>query len=427
VSEPCEIEESTSNYVDLTEEQFLALKLIGKEMASKKTFYKSLEENEVDEGSPSANLGEKPSIIQCERSANGLYKLKFLNVIGTISLPDKTIHVLPKIPLNHFIHLARYAYEESRMGDAPVAVDSLQAFWDVLASWCLTSIDQIYLRGLISDYRSTSEDLAFIKGRVDPLRTSVQFMKGNVRASCTFDELSLDNPLNRTLKAALVAITKSNSLQDHNLKTRASKLERRFSMVGRAAPQDLKIKVDRRTQYYANALDLSNRFLSGNGVDIRAGLNYGKSFLIPTPGIVESAIRQILSRHLTPMTVRKQKLVIESDPFYSINPDLVFDNGTVTGDVKYKIVDKEWVRNDVAQATMFATGFEAQAALIVSFTKSQNVSDIGMLMGKIPVHRITWNASSQIDPLVAEEEFIARVRAFLLRYQATDLGWQRTA
>ena len=76
---------------------------------------------------------------------------------------------------------------------------------------------------------------------------------------------------------------------------------------------------------------------------------------------------------------------------------------------------------------MFATGFEAQAALIISFTKSEIVSDIGMLMGKTPVHRITWNASSQIDPIVAEEEFLARVRAFLLRYQATDLGWQRTA
>jgi hypothetical protein len=99
----------------------------------------------------------------------------------------------------------------------------------------------------------------------------------------------------------------------------------------------------------------------------------------------------------------------------------------VTGDVKYKTAGKDWVRNDVAQATMFATGFEAKAALIISFSKSQHTLDLEMMMGQLPVHRINWNASDLIDPIVAEEELLARVRAFLLRYRATETGWQRTA
>ena len=422
-----EVKESTAASVDLSEEQSFALKSIGKELASKKSFYKSIRDYEEIDVPSSAIQDESPSIIKCEHVGNGRYKLKFLNVIGTISLPNMTIHVSPKIPLNHFTHLAKHAFEEARMRDNSVAIDSLDAFWEVLANWCIAAIDKIYWRGLISDYRNISEDLPFIKGRVDPVRTSTRYMKGIVTASCTFDELSIDNSFNRTLKAALVAISRSTSLHDHGLKSRASQLEQRLSMVGEATDQDLKIKVDRRTQYYENALELSNMFLSGSGVDIKAGLIQGKSFLIPTPGIVESAIRKILSVHLSPITVRKQRLVIESNPFYSINPDLVFNNGAVTGDVKYKIAGKEWVRNDVAQATMFATGFEAQAALIVSFTISNDNSDIEMLMGKTPVHRIIWNASDRIDPIVAEEEFLARIRAFLLRYRATEFGWQRSA
>jgi 5-methylcytosine-specific restriction endonuclease McrBC regulatory subunit McrC len=427
VSEVHKFEESLSGFIVLSEEQSAALRLIGKELASKKAFYRSTIDNEEVDDQFNINQDESPSIIKCEHVGNGRYKLKFLNVIGTISVPNMTFHVLPKIPLKHFTHLAKCAFEEPRMRDSPVSIDSLDAFWEVLANWCVAAIEKVYWRGLISDYQNTSEDLPFIKGRVDPVRTSTQYMKGSLKASCTFDELSIDNPFNRTLKAALVAISRSNSLQDYGLKSRAYRLEKRFSLVGEASRQDIKVKVDRRTQYYENALELSNMFLSGNGVDINAGLNHGKSFLIPTPGIVESAIRKILSAHLAPITVRKQKLVIESDPFYSINPDLVFNNGAVTGDVKYKTAGKDWVRNDVAQATMFATGFEAKAALIISFSKSQHTLDIEMMMGHLPVHRINWNASDLIDPIVAEEELLARVRAFLLRYRATDTGWQRTA
>lgn len=426
MSEVIEIEESARRIVDLTEEQSAALKSIGKELASKKVFYMSLDDNNEDSANGDSSF-ESPSVIRCQPVGSGRYEIRFLNVIGAISLQNLTFHVFPKIPLNHFTHLAKYAFEESRIRYSPISIDSLEAFWEVLASWCVSAIEEIHRKGLISDYQSISDDLPIIRGRVDPYRTSSRYMRGIVNASCTFDELSIDNPYNRTLKAALAAISTTKSIQNHELKSRAFRLEQHLSMVGQATHQDLKVKVDRRSQYYANALELSNRFLSGNGVDIRTGIEHGMTFLIPTPGIVESAVRNILSKQLFPMTVRKQKLVIETNPYYSINPDLVFSNGAITGDVKYKIVDKDWVRNDVAQATMFATGFEANAALIVSFSKSPDVNDLEMRMGRTPVHRIAWNASSLITPEVAEEEFISRVRAFLLRYRASESGWRRTA
>jgi 5-methylcytosine-specific restriction enzyme subunit McrC len=296
-------------------------------------------------------------------------------------------------------------------------VSSLNALRNVLASWCITSIERLLKSGLVSEYQDCEEQLQFVRGRVNTKSTATNFLRGRLLVDCRFDELNIDNPLNRILKSALFLISMERNSFSSDLRARAFDLHQHLPLVSKVLNSDFKARLGRHSNHYGNALDLSLRIIAGSAIDIRSGKIGGQTFLIPTPGLIEAAIRVILETQLAPIQVKKAGKVVSQHAYFSINPDLVFDHGSVTGDVKYKIATQNWVRSDVAQAAMFASGFNAKAAVIVTFSNTGVDTDLEMNLGDLPLHRITWRSGEEIDPMVAEEEFIARMRAFLLPFQ----------
>ena len=127
-------------------------------------------------------------------------------------------------------------------------------------------------------------------------------------------------------------------------------------------------------------------------------------------------MRAVLAEGLAPMSVKSGTKVISQSPYFSVNPDLVFDYGTVTGDVKYKTAGHEWVRNDVSQAALFASGYKASAAVITTFAKSLDVVDLEMRLGDMHLKRFVWCAVEGLDPAQVESDFVARVGDFVMGY-----------
>lgn len=408
------VESRLSDPIDLSEVQLEEIRTIGRELASKKSFYGLDEDDVLDLEGKGAS-----EVIKSTPTQNGLHRIRVHNAIGSISLTDLTIHVLPKISMNHFVHLASRTFEEPRSHKNPIAVSSLDALRTVLATWCVSSIERLIKGGLISEYREFEDKIPFVRGRVNTIGTSTNFLRGRLLADCRFEELSIDNPLNRILKSALQVISMERNQFPPELRARSFDIFKHLPYVGKVSNSDFKVRLGRHSNHYANALDLSLRIIAGSAIDIRSGNIGGQTFLIPTPGLIEAAIRKILELNLAPIQVKKSGKVVSQHIYFSINPDLVFDNGSVTGDVKYKIASTSWVRSDVAQAAMFAAGFNAKAAVIVTFSNSVGNSDLEMNLGQLPLHRIAWRSSEEIDPIVAEEEFIARMRSFLLPFQAT--------
>ncbi len=414
VSEIVELRESElSAPIRLTDFQIGQLTQLGKDLAGKKSFYRDDEMEGAD-----SELPKNTQVIRCHHDRDDLYRINVHNAIGVVSVAGLTLHILPKISLSHFAHLASRAYETPRSNENPVAVGSLEAFRDVLAHWCLSSIESLMKSGLVAEYQDQIENLTFVRGRVDPTLTAGNYFKGRLTASCTFDELDIDNALNRILKEALITIGRNLSSFNSDLSNRARNLERRMGKVSPISRPDFKVNLDRHSQHYSVALDLSLRIISGLGVDLDTGRITGKSFLIPTPGLIEAAILAILKRHLSPMDIRKSRKILDKNNYFSINPDIIFAHGRATGDIKYKISGSNWVRNDVAQATMFASGYEARSAVILAFSNNRETEDLEMELGQLRLHRITWPSSNDVLPIVAEEEFVARIRAFLLPIQA---------
>ncbi len=410
-----EIEESrTSDPMHLSEIQVSEIRNLGKHLASKKSFY-GLD----DEDSLNTEIDNSSEVIKCLPAGSNLYRVLVHNAIGVISLTDLTIHVLPKISMNHFVYLANCVFEEPRSHANRVKVSSLNAFRQVLATWCVNSVERLLKSGLTSEYQEVESELPIVRGRVNTTSTTLKFLRGRVGADCRFDDLDIDNPLNRILKTALYLISNETNVFSGELRAHSHYLFHQMAGVGRARHSDYKVKLERHSHRYVSALDLSLRVIAGSAIDIPSGNVGGQTFLIPTPGLVEAAIRKILESNLAPIQVKKSGRIVSQDAYFSINPDLVFNDGSVTGDVKYKIASANWVRNDVAQAAMFASGFNAKAAVIVTFSNSPGNSDLEMALGNLPLHRITWNSCPDKDPTEAEEEFIARMRAFILPFQSS--------
>jgi hypothetical protein len=413
--------ESSVQELALTVEQVEALRELGRELRGRGDFYRQRQQPEVelaedsdDEDDDVAEL--KRSVIRCQSAGGGKYRVFVRNAIGVIALPGVTLYIEPKIPINHFAHLAKLAYVSPRLAPDAVAVDNLDAFWELIARWAITEIEHLIRYGLLSDYESITDDLGAVRGRVNARETTYNFLGGRLEANCSFDELDLDHPLNRVLRAAARMIAGSPLIKDEELAKRASRLDRAMDGIGALRHTDLYTVLDRRTHRYADAFDLSSRVLGLVGTNVAVGERAGRTFLIPTPGLVEDAIRAIFASSLPGVVVSEQGKRLKGDRFFTINPDIVINNGNVTGDVKYKIAKDEWNRAEVQQAALFATGYQASAAFIATFARGPDVRDLSMQIGDLFLKRIVWNAADDVDPVDSEQDFIKRIRAFVGGY-----------
>jgi hypothetical protein len=106
----------------------------------------------------------------------------------------------------------------------------------------------------------------------------------------------------------------------------------------------------------------------------------------------------------------------------TLNPDLVFEAGMMTGDVKYKL-PMEWDRGDLYQAVVFATGFSAKQAALIHFGVGQ-VGDGSILsdliVGDLPISPFVWNVGETVSPQGAAEALIERLAAWLAEAISAD-------
>jgi 5-methylcytosine-specific restriction enzyme subunit McrC len=413
------VHESQPKVVELTVEQADVLRKLGVELKGSVAFYRDVDvdtSSEDTDGDSGVEEQSESAVITCTHVRDNKYRVKVANAVGAVALPGASLHIEPKIHISHFAHLAKKAVARHRSSAERVSVDSLDTFWELVATWCVSSVEKIYRAGLLSDYREETDDLSVVRGRVNVRRTADMFVHGQLAANCTFDEFDIDNSLNRVLRRAMGFISSASWLQDVELKKRAARMDRAMEGVGSLQHGDLGVKTDRRSRHYAEALDLSLRVLGPVGANVFAGAGVGRTFLIPTPGLMEEGMRAVLADGLFPVSVKAGKKVVSQAPFFSVNPDLVLNGGVITGDVKYKVASRMWVRSDVSQAALFATGYQASAALIATFSNTSGVGDLEMQLGDLLVKRFVWCADEELDPVEVEADFIDRVREFVSRY-----------
>ncbi len=334
----------------------------------------------------SGSRDEQASVVSVGYRPNGTHLLKFRNVVGVVRLGDLQLQVVPKIPLSHFCHLMGRSEVAPRVDDSPTRVGSSRDLRELVCRWLLAEAERVVRLGLHRDYSEYEEELFEVRGSVQPVPTVLANLSGRVAVHCSYSELDEDAAINRIMKASCAALA-SDSTIDANQRARARRIVVAMGPVGVLRESDWRFQATRLHARYSRVLPLAKLVLASRGASMEAGNVVGTCFLVPTPGIVESGLRNILANALSPIDVRKRGLRL-TEGGITLNPDLVVDGGRIVGDVKYKYFGGDWDRASFNQIVAFASGFEAERGFIVGFRhREDGLVPLPAAIGKIRVRK----------------------------------------
>jgi 5-methylcytosine-specific restriction endonuclease McrBC regulatory subunit McrC len=397
-----QIAESQTLSLSLSSAQVAAVNALAAELRSHSEFW--------GRGDETADL-ESSGPLSCTPGAGEKSNLIVRNAVGLIAIDDVHITIAPKIPQAHFMHLLdvvrplpRQSRQGARAGEGELT--------HLVASWLVDAVIDVLRSGLRRDYRATEDEVVYVRGSIRPEATLARFYRGSIDVSCNFDEHDNDGPLNRVLKAALVATTRMPLLHELT-RSQSRRALAHFTDVSEMRPQDLRAVVDRTTHHYSEALDLARLVLAGAGLDIIAGGTRARCFLFPTASIIEGAIRKLLATHFHGGSVVRKRTLRLSGSYLTVTPDLVFEESNAIGDVKYKIGTGQWDRGDLYQSVAFASAFEVTGGAVISFRPDAVKEPTVARFGPISITSLSWPIGDAFTPQLAESTLISSVSAWL--------------
>lgn len=111
------------------------------------------------------------------------------------------------IPVRNLWLLMLYAsqlYQRSELLRDRNVEDNPEDLFDLVAEILVTAVENRLQRSLGQRYRQRAATLTRVRGRIDLLATESKGLLAQGRVGCRFDELSVDNLRNQTLRTALV-------------------------------------------------------------------------------------------------------------------------------------------------------------------------------------------------------------------------------
>ena len=276
--------------------------------------------------------------------------------VGTVTLADFRIVVLPKIGLRNLMRMVAFAFEldDLRLSETTsnYAVGA-EGLVDLLGLSLLHAVERLVRGGLLPRYEQRIDDLASPRGRIEILHAATH--PGRARLRCEFDELTDDHLLNRVLAAGLRL--GSRAVDNRDLGMDLARAADRFFADHERVRLDANVlarahhQVNRRSSHYKTAMQLITLMFDGCRLEDHAaeGKTPLASFLLNMNNVFERFLERHL-RRVAPAGVTVVGQDRRDDAFqYSenpsgwrrptIRPDLVFSKRGATlaiGDAKYK-------------------------------------------------------------------------------------------
>ena len=301
-------------------------------------------------------------------------------VVGVIALPGASVEILPKIDRpdgavrKALVHMLAVAYglpvADNELTRLAAQDETLLEFLvRVFADRLLTAVR----RGLPHRYRPRQDDLPLLRGKLDIPRQIARHSVRPDRLACNFDELSVDTPLNRVLKAAVVRL---GSITRHAANARRlAELSARLEFVGESHdPLREPVALDRTNIAFHRLYAWSRLFLSGQWQSTTTGANAGVALLFPMNDLFETFVGRVMQSVLAPGSTRLQHtgryaLTARNQSVFALRPDIVVDNDIVI-DTKWKPLnpDERVVgveQSDVYQMLAYAHAYDAKRAILL--------------------------------------------------------------
>ena len=142
---------------------------------------------------------------------------------------DESLLVYDKIPVRNVWFLYLFAYELARFhGRFEAEIEDSPDFKSLIARLLCHVVETRLRRNLSFGYRRREYTLKRVRGRIDLLKTESHALLRRGEIACRFDELTIDTPRNRLVRAALTTLSRviDDSALSHSTRTLASSLGR---------------------------------------------------------------------------------------------------------------------------------------------------------------------------------------------------------
>ena len=373
------------------------------------------------------------------RTPNGL---KAGQVVGVLVTPRSTLEILPKIDGNDGAvraALVRMLAVTLRLRVATGEITALETqrhdLLELLIRLFAVRLVAAVRRGLPRHYRQRGEDLKLMRGRLNVTRQLTRLAIRSDLLACRFDELSVDTPLNRVLKAAvavLAGITRSAATA-----RLLAELAARLEFVG-DTPDPLRepVRLDRTNTAYHQLHRLARLFLARDWQSTAGGAAPGFALVFAMNELFEEYIGRSVRRAVAPWRVHLQHsrhwaIDTANGPLFRLKPDILVEtpDGQIVLDTKWKRLDpRETTLNvespDIYQMQAYAHAYDAARLVLVypwhqEFVDRQGIArrwrisgterildvatvDIGRPEGVVEsLRQIVGVTSSDRDPAVA--------------------------
>ena len=198
VSKDFHLTESVETALQLSEKQASALDALGKELSRSKAWWGStVSEEPVDR-----------RVIEVRMRSRGQYLCTIRNAVGVVEVGGIRIFSKPKIPMEHFVYIAKHSFlGDGRTANNETSVGDGQSFLDLIALWFVNSAMAILRQGLSLDYELRTDPIRYATGRIDPVRTSLNLLKGNIEVQSEYQERTPNSPENRIMASAIKLVS----------------------------------------------------------------------------------------------------------------------------------------------------------------------------------------------------------------------------
>lgn len=302
-------------------------------------------------------------------------------VVGVLSVPGASLEILPKIGDQDDSSVRRALTRMLAVAWGLPIADSEPAMLATQRENLLEVLIRLFAdrllvavrRGLPHRYRLIEDDLPLLRGKLNvPRQLARQPIRAD-RLACSFDELSVDTPLNRVLKATVVRLA-ANTRSAANGR-RLAELASRFEFVGDSPdPLEEPVKLDRTNTAFHRLHGMARLLLGGNWQSTTTGADAGYALLFPMNELFEEFVGRTLRAVLAPRSVHLQhtgRYALEGQHrhLFALRPDIVVDNDVVI-DTKWKALKPNEStlgveQSDIYQMLAYARAYNAKRLILL--------------------------------------------------------------
>ena len=228
-------------------------------------------------------------------------------------------------------------------------------------------------RGLPHRYRLREDDLPLLRGKLNVPRQLARYAIRADRLACSFDELSVDTPLNRVLKAAVVRLATATRSAANS--RRLAELVARFEFVGESAdPLAEPVRFDRTNTAFHRLHRMARLLLGRDWQSTTTGADEGYALLFPMNDLFEEFVGLTLRAALSPQPVHLQhtgRYALEGQHrrLFALRPDIVVNDDLII-DTKWKELKPGEAtlgveQADVYQMLAYARAYEAKRLVLL--------------------------------------------------------------